>query len=131
MQKPKVFISYSNKDISWVRQFVDALQDLAVDVWFAERQVPAGRPLQAEVEKALRESDAIVTLLTPDSAQSPNLFFELGAAVGLGKNIVPIVPREMEMSQVPPPLRARQVLVRSTPKETAKLFVSQLKPQAA
>jgi predicted nucleotide-binding protein len=131
MQKPKIFISYSNKDIAWARQFVDALQALGVEVWFAERQVPPGRPLQAEVEKALRESDSIVTLLTPDSAQTPNLFFELGAAVGLGKNIIPVVPTEMDQSQLPPPLRARQVLVRSTPKDTAKRLAARLKPEAA
>jgi len=131
MQKPKVFISSSNKDISWARQFVEALQAQGVAVWFSERQVPPGRPFQAEVEKALRESDFIATLITPDSAESPNLFFELGAAVGMGKVIVPIVPKDMDLATLPPPLRTRQVLVRSTPKETAKLFVAQLKPEAA
>jgi hypothetical protein len=131
MHKPKVFVSYLNRDISWVRQFVEALQSLGIDVWFAEQQVPPGRPVQSETEKAMRESDFLVTLITPDSAQTPNLFFELGAAVGLGKVIVPIVPKEMDLSKLPQPLRTRQVLVRSTPRETARLFAAQLKPQAA
>jgi len=46
--------------------------------------------------------------------------FELGAAVGLGKRVVPIVPREFQSSEPPYPLRSRQGIVRGTPQETAK-----------
>ena len=131
MQKPKIFVSYSLKDVAWARQFVEALASNGVDVWFDAYRIPPGSPIQAEIEKGLRESDLIVTLITPESAQTPNLFFELGAAVGMGKAVVPIVPRGMDLSQLPHPLRLRQVLVRSTPKETAKQLVAQIKPQLA
>ena len=78
MQKPKIFVSYSLMDVAWARQFVDALASNGVDVWFDAYRTPPGSPIQPEIEKGLRESDFIVTLITSESAQTPNLFFELG-----------------------------------------------------
>ncbi len=129
MAKPKIFVSYSMKDMPWVRQFVDALLAADIDAWLDAYRVPPGEPFQAAVEKAFRESDFIVTLVTPETADAPNLFFELGAAMGLGKPIIPIVPKDMSLSLLPQPLRQRQVMVRSTPRETARDLISHLKLQ--
>ena len=131
MGKPKVFVSYSTKDISWVRQFVDALIAHDVDVWFDAYRVPLGRPLQGEMERGFRESDFLVILVTPDLIQTPQIFFGLGAAAGMGKTIVPVVPREMDLAQLPEPLRVRQIVIRTSPKETAKHLAAQLKPEPA
>ena len=125
---PKVFISYSVKDITWTRQFVDALAALQIDVWFDAYKIRAGQPFQAEMEKGFRESGCIALLLTPETANSPDLFFALGAAAGLGQTIVPIVPKDMDLSLLPAPLRQKQVLIRTSPRETARQLAAQLKP---
>ena len=72
------------------------------------------------VEQGLRESDVIVLLLNPESANRPNVLFELGAAIGLGKRIVPIVPEDADLSQLPGPIRYRRYLLRRSPADTAK-----------
>jgi hypothetical protein len=54
----------------------------------------------------------------------PDLFFEVGAAVGMGKRLVPILPKEYEPSELPYPLRVRQGILRETPEETAKKLVA-------
>jgi hypothetical protein len=38
----------------------------------------------------------LVALLDADSSSQPNLFFELGAALGMGKRVVTIVPKDLD-----------------------------------
>lgn len=130
MAKPKVFISYSVKDITWTRQFVDALTTFDIEVWFDAYRVPAGKPFQAEMEKAFRSSDYIALLLTEDTAQMPEIYFTIGATAGTEK-LIPIVPKDMNMALVPPPLRQKQLLIRTSPRETAKRLAAQLKSQSS
>ncbi len=129
MEKPKVFISYSTRDTAWARQFAEALAAQEVEVWFDANRIPPGQPVREELEKGFRRSDIIVMLITPESVRAPNLFFEMGAAVATGKTVVPVILKEMDLSELPAPLRLRQVVVRSTPKETAKQLAAHLKTQ--
>jgi hypothetical protein len=46
--------------------------------------------------------------------------FELGAAIGMGKRIVSIVPREFDPSKLPLELRTRRYLIRDSPEDTAE-----------
>lgn len=125
MHAPKVFISYSHSDATWARQFADALKAQGVEVWMDVLNIRAGERIQEKLERALKEADFLVSLLTPESAKSPNLFFELGAAVAMGKVVVPIVSRGEEAAHVPAHLQARRQLTRSTPKETARELVEE------
>src|SRR5438445_291680 len=72
------------------------------------------------LEAGLRESDVLVALIDPSSSLKPNLFFELGAAIGMGKRVVPIVPREFDASKLPFELRTRRYLIRDSPEDTAE-----------
>lgn len=126
MHTPKVFISYSHSDATWARQFADALKAQGVEVWMDALNIRAGERIQEKLERALKESDFLVSLLTPESAKSPNLFFELGAAVAMGKVVVPIVSRGTDAAHVPAHLQARRQLIRTTPKETARELVEEL-----
>jgi hypothetical protein len=120
MNKPQVFISYSRGDDDWARSFAEALAQRGVRVWLDEFRVNAGESFRDAVEVGLRESDVLVALIDPASSLKPNLFFELGAAIGLGKRIVPIVPRELDSSKLPFDLRSRKFLLRGSPEDTAE-----------
>ena len=62
----------------------------------------------------------IVALLDPESSSKPNLFFELGAAIGMGKRVVSIVPKGMDTGALPFGVRLRRYLIRETPEQTAE-----------
>jgi nucleoside 2-deoxyribosyltransferase len=131
MTEPKVFISYSHDDAEWVRRFAEALRQQDVSVWLDEWQVNAGEPLRDAIEAGLRSSDAIVSVLTRANAQRPNVLFELGVALGMGKPLIPIIPPDLESSAIPFGLRARRYLTKGAPDEAAREVAEAVKGKAA
>ena len=116
----KVFISHTARDTEWARSFAKALQERGVSVWFDEFDVQPGESLREALESGLRTSDVLVALLDAEAPAKPNLFFELGAAIGMGKRVVAIVPKGIDLGALPLDLRLRRYLVRDTPEQTAE-----------
>jgi len=128
MVKQKVFLSYSHKEADWAKEFAKALADHDVQVWIDQFEVKAGEPVSQAIEKGLRESDLFVVLIDPDNVKTPSLLFELGAAIGMGKRVVAIVPKDFDPSKLPLPLRARRFLVKERPSTTANELVEVEQP---
>jgi nucleoside 2-deoxyribosyltransferase len=126
MEKPKVFISHSTHDADWARSFAQALKQKGVIVWFDEFDVRPGESFRDAVESGLRNSDVLVALLDPEYPSGPSLFFELGAAIGMGKKVVPIVPKGLDPNNLPLNVRLRRYLIRDTPEQTAEELSSTL-----
>ncbi len=120
MEKITVFISHSAVDADWARSFAQALKKRGVTVWFDEFDVRPGESVRDAVEAGLRGSDVLVALLDADSSSKPNLFFELGAALGMGKRVVAIVPKDLDPGVLPLDVRLRRYLIRDTPEQTAQ-----------
>jgi len=116
----KVFISHTSRDTEWARSFANALKERGVSVWFDEFDVQPGESLREALESGLRNSDVFVALLDAEAPPKPNLFFELGAAIGMGKKVVPIVPKGIDVGALPLDLRLRRYLIRDTPEQTAE-----------
>ena len=131
MSDPKVFISYSHDDAEWARKFAEALRDQSVDVWFDAWRVHAGDSLRDALETGLRGSDAIVSILSVANAQWPSTLFELGAALGMGKRLIPIVPADLDSSVIPHELRTRRYLIKGAPAEAAREVAEALRGEAA
>ena len=120
MKKRSVFISHSARDADWARSFARALKERGIDVWFDEFDVRPGESLRDALEAGLRKSDVLVALVDEESPSRPNLFFELGAAIGMGKRVVPIVPKDLDPKVLPLDVRLRRHLIRNTPEQTAQ-----------
>jgi TIR domain len=124
MTKPRVFVSYSSRDGDWAQAFAQSLEKFGVKVWIDRLSLVPGQTWPAVLEKALRESDVVAVVVNPAEALRPDLFFEIGAAVGMGKRLVPIFPKDYDLSELPYPLRVRHGILRETPEETAKKLVA-------
>lgn len=120
MEKRTVFISHSAEDVDWARSFAQALKERGVKVWFDEFDVRPGESVRDAIEAGLRSSDVLVALLDAQSPAKPNLFFELGAAIGMGKKVVAIAPKDLDTNVLPLDVRLRRYLVRNTPEQTAQ-----------
>jgi hypothetical protein len=120
MEKKTVFISHSAGDADWARSFAQALKERGVSVWFDEFDVRPGESVRDALEAGLRSSDVLVALLDANSPSRANLFFELGAALGMGKRVVAIVPKDLDPSVLPLDVRLRRYLIRETPEQTAE-----------
>lgn len=124
MNVRKVFISYSHSDKEWVRKFAETIVTSGIDVWFDEFNIKPGEPLVESLEKGLRESDAVVLVLNAENMRRPNIFFEIGAALGMNKAIIPVVPAGFEYHKLPLPLQRIKFLIRNSPEETARELTS-------
>lgn len=123
----KVFISHTDRDTEWARSFAQALAARGLTVWFDESGLRPGENFVEALEAALRGSDTLISLFDLEGSSMPNFFFELGAAIGMGKNVVPIVPKGVDPAKLPLDLRRRRYLVRGTPEETAEALSNTLR----
>ena len=131
MSEPKVFISYSHDDSEWVRKFAEALRDQRVAVWLDEWQLHLGESIREALETGLRDSDAIVAILSESNARRPNTFFELGVALGMGKRLIPVVPSDLDRATIPYELRNRKYVTKTAPAQVAREVADALKGEAA
>jgi hypothetical protein len=120
MSVPKVFISHSSSDKDWARKFAETLEHNGLEVWIDESRIKGGQAWVEALENGLRESDAVVLLISPDNINRPNLFFEIGAALGMNKAIIPVIPKDFDSHKLPLPLQRIKFLIRNSPEDTAK-----------
>lgn len=127
MSDARVFVScsYVASLASWARSFVEALTERGQKAWFGENDVAPGDSLVEAVESGLRSSDVIVIILNRETAQNPNVMFEVGAALGMNKRLIPILLGEEgdRFEWVPLLLRRYRYLTPSSPQEAADLVM--------
>jgi len=66
----KVFISHSSKDEVLVSKIASYLEDAGLDVWYDKREIMPGDNWADKIAQGLRESDAMVVLVTPTALES-------------------------------------------------------------
>ncbi len=121
MQPHQIFISYTHNDTEWAQKFAESLEQLGLSVWL-DRKISPGQSWVDEIEAGMRESEIFAFLIQPEKINSPSFSFELGAALSLGKILIPVVPQGLKNHLLPAPLRRIQWLERTSPEETAKKF---------
>src|ERR1022692_443172 len=94
--------------------------DRGVFVQFDNQKVQPGVQWPESIESTLRESDVIVSVMSPGNTKDSRIFFELGAALGLHKRLISIVPEDVHLSSVPRFLTSRPYLIKRSPEEAAK-----------
>ena len=113
--KNKIFLSYSYEDMPWVEQFAHALEKEGVDVWFDTHEIALGENIRGKLQEGLRSSNILIVILSSNSAKSPGIFFELGAAVADNKRIIPVVIDDIGQENLPLPIIKYQYLRENSP----------------
>ncbi len=103
----KVFLSHAHADAPLAARICKALADSGLDVWDPDRDLLPGDNWAGEVARALEESEAMVVLLTPAAASSPdvqrNIEYALGAK-NFSNRLIPVVVGDLKgfpASEVP------------------------------
>ena len=120
MTATNVFLSYTSADRDWARRFASALREAGIGVWFDEWEIAVGEPTSDAFEHALRESDTVVTLLSASSVASAGVNFEIGAALGLRKRLIPVVLPDLSPHDLPGVIRSRRFIAEATPESAAQ-----------
>lgn len=85
-----VFISYSSKDGSIVKQLTDAMGANNISYWKAPEMIAAGSNYAREIPKAIEECEVFLLILSETAQQSIWVEKELDAAICARKKVIPI-----------------------------------------
>jgi hypothetical protein len=107
---PDVFLSYSRVDRAFALRLRDALEARKQDVWIDEQDIAPASRWREELTEAIRDSNAVVLLISPDSAASPECGHELEHAAQLNKRIIPVHFRRTDPARLPEVVAARQFI---------------------
>ncbi len=95
MSTKKLFISYSRMDEAYVSKLVKALRKNGMEVWF-DKHIRSGHQWVSTIEREIKASDALVTVLSQSSVVSSNVLYEVSYAISLDKIIAPVKIEECE-----------------------------------
>lgn len=98
----KLFLSYSRKDEARARRFTLWLEREGHDVWRDQDDIGGGASFSAEIEKALKDCDAVLVLWSKHSVRSAWVRDEAGFGRDAGK----LIPFSLDRTE--PPLGFRQ-----------------------
>ena len=90
----KVFISYSSKDEALADKIAHSLEEAGLDAWYTKREILPGDNWAEKVASGLRESNAMIVLVTADSLESDavqrNISYAL-AEPAFSKRVIPVI----------------------------------------
>ncbi len=97
-----VYISYSPKDEQTVNSLYSILKQSGVNIYTFETTSVRDlrtKPLSENVKDHIHASDYVIVLLTENSIESANVFFEIGMAKAFAKPIILIVEPEIQIPE--------------------------------
>lgn len=92
-----IFISYSRKDSEFVDRLTPALEQYGFSTWSDVHGIIGGDVWKAAISRAVRESDAFLIVLSPQSANSENVAKELAVATKHARRILPVMYQECKI----------------------------------
>lgn len=113
-----VFISYSHDDSAFAAEVKRQLESTGMlHIWLDGTSIPPGEKWSAKIEEAIRNAYAVLLIVSPSSARSPHVNYEVGFASALNLKILPLLYRELESeSQNIPHLTQHQWLHFNNPR---------------
>jgi|SRR5215213_7239934 len=118
-----VFISHSHTDSSLVKKIAAALENEGLTVWDAETEILPGDNFAEKISEALKASDAMVVLLTPESLKSKWTQWEIQYALGnksYDRRVIPVLvgsEENISSESIPWILRKLQMIRLSKPEQ--------------
>ena len=101
-----VFISYKREDVDFAENVSSRLEREGSDVW-ADSKIAAGEEWRNAIDVAIRNSVALIVIMTPEAKASEYVTYEWAFAWGIGIKVIPIMLRPTTLH---PRLEALQYL---------------------
>lgn len=69
MLKPKIFIVYAKEDSNMARKLYKDLKQEGIELWLDEEELAPGQDWDLEIQKAIRESPVVLTLISSNTVK--------------------------------------------------------------
>jgi TIR domain len=99
--KQNIFMSYSRREVSFVNNLVDDLEDNGFDVWLDYRSLVPGTPWAGQIDKGIQESEVVLLVVSKASMASEYVELEWKQVLKLDKRIILAI---FEAVDLPPEL---------------------------
>jgi hypothetical protein len=90
----KVFISYASKDEPLADKIVASLEEAGLDAWYKKREILPGDNWAEKVATGLRDSTAMIVLVTPDALESDAVQSSISYALSepaFSQRLIPVI----------------------------------------
>jgi hypothetical protein len=101
MSSPQIFLSYSRDDVALMQRIRDDLHQEGFKVWTDEAIQPGSPSWKIEIEEAIRQSDCLLVIFSPDAAESRWVRAEIDFAETLKKPLYSVLARGDKTNAVP------------------------------
>jgi hypothetical protein len=75
----------------------ERLRNAGFEVWVDTKKLRAGQDWREEIDQAIRESLALIVILTPEAVTSQYVTYEWAFAMGVGIPVIPILREQTEL----------------------------------
>jgi hypothetical protein len=96
-KEKRVFLSYKREDQVFASKLKADLEAQGIFSWIDVNEIAAGEAWDHEIEQALKKTEILLVLLTPESAASPNVMDEVSFALSTKKKVIPVMVRNCEV----------------------------------
>jgi TIR domain/LGFP repeat len=97
IQVTQVFISYSRKDLTFAEQLASDLRTAGFEVWYDFSRLEGGQRWRIEIQNAIKNSQFVIIILSPDSVESEWVEREFLFSSSLKRKIIPLLYRDCEL----------------------------------
>lgn len=87
---PQAFISYKHDDGDFAAILKQKIEEAGITGWIDDN-LQAGEEWREMIDRAIRESDALIVIMTPESKASEYVTYEWSFALGVGVPVIPVM----------------------------------------
>jgi TIR domain-containing protein len=131
-KKPRVFISYAAAESSVASALSKTLNELGIQAWSPDRLETNQRAARM-LEQALQSASWYIVLISEDALLSPYVNFEIGAALGSHKKLLPVFLTKRAKRKALALLKRRRGILAEglSPKDIADKVAQAIEKEAA
>ncbi|GAA4457367.1 toll/interleukin-1 receptor domain-containing protein [Novipirellula rosea] len=108
-KQKRVYVSHTEESRDLAKYVSQKLRDMGIDASSDESNAPEGTELRQWLKDEIGRSDAVVTLVTPNSLESNWMQYEVGLATGLDRLVIPVVV-DVKTDQLPEQIATKRTL---------------------
>src|SRR5258708_184592 len=94
----QIFISYAHDDddIDFIDALINRLEKAGFEPWIDTQRLDVGQVWREEIDNAIKNSVALIVVMTPKAKESEYVTYEWAFALGYGIKVLPILRRPTE-----------------------------------
>jgi WD40 repeat protein len=122
-----IFISYSRKDLPFVRRLFSDLEQHGRKAWIDWQGIPPSAEWMQEIYSAIDAADTVIFVISPSSIVSTVCGEEIAHAIRHNKRLIPLVAEDVDENVVPKSVRDRNWIFFRPTDDLAAAFAALLK----